>query len=317
MENNSEVKEEVKKEEATGTEKGHGNFATRSITSAIYVVVLIGLIVMKWLVPGNWGALAFDAVFCAVSVIGCLEVLRALGGVTYIQKAVTVAFCAATVPLFVVAQMVMSLGVISICCLSVVFAFVLAAINVFNFGESTLKGSMVCVFTMVYCGVLPCAFASINHLPENSLAAVLLLFLCTTLTDSFAYAIGTVFKRWIPRKLAPKLSPNKTVIGSVGGLVGGILGAIAACLINYGLGKVTGFELVYSGAIPAIVMFILVGFVTSIFAQLGDLFESAIKRECGIKDMGNLLPGHGGVMDRFDSTLFGSIVVAFFFAIII
>lgn len=317
---NKEVKvgeAEKNKEAKSDEKKNDSSFARRSITSVVYVVVLIGLIVLKWLVPDNFGALGFDAVFCAVSVLGCLEVLRAVGGVSYVQKAATVAFCAAAVPLYVVAQILMELGVIAVCALALVFVLVLAAVNIFNFGTSTVKGSAISLFTFVYCGVLPCSFAALNHLQDNSLAAVLLLFLSTILTDSFAYVIGTVFKRWVPYKLAPRISPNKTIIGGVGGIVGGIIGAVAACFINYGLGRVTHFELVYSGALPAIVVFILIGFVASVIGQLGDLFESAIKRECGIKDMGNILPGHGGIMDRFDSTLFASLAVAFFFAVVL
>ncbi len=63
--------------------------------------------------------------------------------------------------------------------------------------------------------------------------------------------------------------------------------------------------------------FVLVGLGTSILAMIGDLFESAIKRECGIKDMGNLLPGHGGVLDRFDSMLYCGVLVLFAFGSII
>ena len=72
-----------------------------------------------------------------------------------------------------------------------------------------------------------------------------------------------------------------------------------------------------SEAIHPVVSFILVGLFTSVACQIGDLFESAVKRECGIKDMGNCLPGHGGVLDRFDSMLYCSVVVLFCFGTII
>ena len=79
-----------------------------------------------------------------------------------------------------------------------------------------------------------------------------------------------------------------------------------------------GVDLTFtSEAIHPIVTFILVGLATSVLAQIGDLFESAIKRECGIKDMGKLLPGHGGILDRFDSMLYCSVVVLLCFGTII
>jgi phosphatidate cytidylyltransferase len=124
-------------------------------------------------------------------------------------------------------------------------------------------------------------------------------------------------KKFFPWKLAPKLSPNKTIVGGIGGLVGGMIGAIAAYYVYYFLGGVIGTELVYTSTMPAVVAFMLIGLITAIFAQLGDLFESAIKREYGIKDMGKLLPGHGGMLDRFDSLLFSSVIVLFSFGVIL
>ena len=94
-------------------------------------------------------------------------------------------------------------------------------------------------------------------------------------------------------------------------------GAVVAYYIHFGLSKVLDIGLVYSGTLPAVVAFLLIGLVTSVFGQAGDLFESAIKRKCGIKDMGKILPGHGGILDRFDSMLFGGVVVLLSFALLI
>ncbi|MDE7182292.1 MAG: phosphatidate cytidylyltransferase, partial [Clostridia bacterium] len=87
--------------------------------------------------------------------------------------------------------------------------------------------------------------------------------------------------------------------------------------IYFGLGKVLDTPLVYDSVVPAVVAFLIIGFILSIIAQIGDLFESAIKRDCGIKDSGKLLPGHGGVLDRFDSMLFCSVIVLVAFGLII
>lgn len=113
-----------------------------------------------------------------------------------------------------------------------------------------------------------------------------LIFIIAWGTDTFAYLSGNLFGK---TKLCPKLSPKKTVEGSLGG----ILGAILLTLIFAR----------YFGIFP-IWKFFLVSLLGSIIAQLGDLTASKIKRVTGIKDYGFILPGHGGILDRFDSILF-------------
>lgn len=127
---------------------------------------------------------------------------------------------------------------------------------------------------------------------DPSALLVLLLFLCVWATDSAAYFAGS---RWGVRKLAPAVSPGKTVEGALAGAVAGILcGAVCARIL---------LDRPFFG--------VIVGAVAGTFGQAGDLFESALKRELGVKDLGALLPGHGGVLDRFDSVLFaaGALVI--------
>ena len=313
----------------------------RLTTSVVYVLVTVALCALKWCVPHTntlvfgreiyWGSLGFDLLFCAISILGCLEFLRIMGGsgangtssISLPQRTFTVAFCALTVPLYVLVELTVQAGLFAMVCAFAIYFMFLAATSVFDHEKSTVKGTVACVFGMLYCGVLSTILAAINHLPRNSMAAILVLLLCTMFTDTGAYLIGTVFKRWIPLKLAPQLSPNKTVIGAVGGIIGGILGAIVAYLLIRYLGgyNVAGFNDVMltftSEKIHPLVSFILIGLCTAVLAQIGDLFESAIKRECGVKDTGSLLPGHGGVLDRFDSMLYCGMVVLLAFGTII
>lgn len=280
----------------------------RYITSVVYVAVLLLLLTLKWLVS-PYGALGFDALFCAISVIGCIEFFNAVKVVPFAQRVVSIAFCSAVVPLFVLCEFMQMGGYIPVAILFIVFVLALVIIGIFGVNESTLVSTLLSIGALAYCGILSCVFAAVNHLDENSAPLVLLMFLIVMLTDSFAYAVGKLFKRWLPYKLAPKVSPNKTIIGGVGGIIGGMAAGVAAYYIWFGLSKVAGEALVYTGSIPGAVAFMLVGLVGAIIGQAGDLFESYIKRRCDIKDSGNILPGHGGILDRFDSMLFVGVLV--------
>ena len=97
-----------------------------------------------------------------------------------------------------------------------------------------------------------------------------------------------------------KISPNKTVSGAIGGLLGGV---IATVVLYFIVPPVTNIKNDW-------IIFIALGIVCSILTQVGDIFESHIKRSIGIKDMGNILPGHGGVLDRVDGTMFASVAIA-------
>ena len=324
------------------TEKNKGTNRLRVITGTVYVIVWILLCALKWCLPHTmfnerqiyWGSLGFDLVFFGVSLLGCLEFLRAIDKanpegrkISTPQRAFTIAFCSVCVPLYLIVEITMHAGFLAVACAFAIYVMFLAATSVFDHSKSTVKGTICCVFCMLYCGVLSVLLSSINHLPENSMVAVLVLFMCTALTDTGAFVIGGTLKRWLPAKLAPQLSPNKTVIGAIGGIAGGIIGAIMAYYLMYICGGVNDAQYFFrfnevfltftSERIHPVVSFVLVGLFTSVLAQVGDLFESAVKRECGIKDMGKLLPGHGGVLDRFDSMLYCSVVVLFCFGVVI
>jgi len=141
---------------------------------------------------------------------------------------------------------------------------------------STLMGIMYTVFLSYH----------IVLIDEQFGAAIWLVFLTAFGTDIMAYFTGMALGK---HKLCPKLSPKKSVEGAVGG----VLGSVLLC----GLFGVFFME-------KQLVMCLVVGFFGSIVAQFGDLSASAFKRQMGIKDYGNLIPGHGGILDRFDSVMF-------------
>lgn len=129
---------------------------------------------------------------------------------------------------------------------------------------------------------------------NNGSILIWLVFITAFATDTFAYFVGVLFGK---RKLAPKLSPKKSIEGSVGG----ILGALIITIL---------FAYIFN--IESILKLSILSIIASIMAQVGDLTASRIKRVVGIKDYGNLMPGHGGVLDRFDSILFTAPIVYYY-----
>ena len=121
---------------------------------------------------------------------------------------------------------------------------------------------------------------------------VLLALFATFAVDTTAYFVG---RAWGRHKMAPTISPGKTWEGAVGGLVGAIVAVIALALL-------LDIDISYSEMV-------ILGFLIAVFAQLGDLAESKLKRSMGVKEAGNLIPGHGGILDRLDSIVFTGVVV--------
>jgi phosphatidate cytidylyltransferase len=127
-------------------------------------------------------------------------------------------------------------------------------------------------------------------------AILLFTFVNMWLADTFAYAFGVRFGK---RKMTPRISPNKTWIGFIFAFPGGALAALAA---YYYLDGALNLTILLAASVAA-----------TFFGHLGDTVESAIKRDCGAKDSSSLIPGHGGVLDRFDSLLFALPAVYFTF----
>ncbi len=122
---------------------------------------------------------------------------------------------------------------------------------------------------------------------------LIMAVVCPWLADSTAYFVGSFMGK---RKLCPNISPNKTVEGAIGGIIGSVLSALLAGVI---------FQfIVYRNVQFNYLALLVIGVYCSVVSILGDLVFSVIKRDCGIKDYGSIMPGHGGLLDRFDSVIF-------------
>lgn len=134
------------------------------------------------------------------------------------------------------------------------------------------------------------SFLFLMRMKENGLTEVLMVVIASWICDTFAYFSGMLFGR---HKLSPVLSPAKSVEGAVGGV-------IASAVFGALLGLVSGNNIVSYAVITG---------VGAVISQFGDLFASGIKRNRGIKDFGDIIPGHGGILDRFDSMLITAPVI--------
>lgn len=145
---------------------------------------------------------------------------------------------------------------------------------------------IICTFIALFFKAIP----TLRKL-EQGFFYLLAAILCGCMTDIFAYTVGKKFGK---HKLAPTVSPNKTIEGSIGGIAGSV---ITLLLMGFFL-HMQEITVVHFGKL------LLYAVTGSVVGQFGDLSMSAIKRCLYVKDFGNLLPGHGGILDRFDSLLF-------------
>ena len=162
-------------------------------------------------------------------------------------------------------------------------------VYVFTYPKYEADQVMSAFFGIVYVAVM-LSFIFLTRNLEGGKFLVWLIFLCSWGCDTCAYCVGMLIGK---HKMAPVLSPKKSVEGAVGGVVGAAaLGAIYAAVTH-----------------GPIVEYAVICAVGALISMVGDLTASAIKRNRGIKDYGKLIPGHGGILDRFDSVIFTSPII--------
>lgn len=161
----------------------------------------------------------------------------------------------------------------------------------------------ITVFSLIYIPFM-FSFLKLILMMDNGRILIWYVFLGAFASDTFAYIVGTKFGR---TKLCPDISPKKTVEGSIGGIIGVIISYIILTYIGNAY-----FDLNLN-----MLTILLAGLIAGIAGQFGDLSASAIKRFCNIKDFSDIIPGHGGILDRFDSILFVAPVIYMFLKVYI
>ncbi len=180
-----------------------------------------------------------------------------------------------------------------------VYVFAVFTFGVLTAGKDGFTATLAAAVMVIYVSLGFAALVLLRRISGYPL--VIMVFVGSWVSDTFAYFTGRLLGK---HKLSPLVSPKKTIEGSIGGMV---FSALVAALL--------GFVLFRTGVIatqPHYLVLALAGLVLSVASQVGDLTASLVKREFGIKDYGTLFPGHGGVLDRFDSVILVSIVLLVF-----
>ncbi len=253
------------------------SFQSRLLVALVGVPVLLYIVLLapEWALVLSLAALSGIAAYELSRCVGVLQVSPALFALTVLWAVGTVmaiAYRFSWLP-----------PLLTVYCL---LAFTIAVVR-----GGAVKFQHVCA-ALLAAFAIPYAFSSFLHIQTAGHRGFLLLPLVFSFaSDTCAYFAGRAFGR---HKLAPKVSPNKTVEGAIGGLVGdAAAGAVFALVMNTWFDRSVHY-------LPVMVL----GFLCSAVAQLGDLTFSLIKREFGVKDYGKLFLAHGGVLDRFDSVIF-------------
>ena len=286
------------------------------------------------------GMLFFDLLIVAFGVVGTWEMLRAFKDKLHgSQKTIVTIFSILVVVTYAVSDFVFADvfgirlpeetgidGIVSMVrgrnySLHITFVVFMAGICalfgllVFAHEKVSLESTGCALLSYIYPSFFLLVLSVCNHLEKYSELALRFVFVICPCADTFAFIFGKSFGKKLPAKMAPHVSPKKTIIGGFGGLLGGAIGAVIIFFASYGIsllddaGIVASLRWDLSIDAPNIIFYIALGILTSAFSQFGDLVESAIKRKVGIKDMGKILPGHGGILDRIDSALYAGPIV--------
>jgi phosphatidate cytidylyltransferase len=248
---------------------------TRVLSALVLLPLVIGTI---WFLP-PWATLLLAAVAAVLAYVEYVGIARALGarvadstGLAVVLICLAVGAGPAAVEILLMAALIV-IGAI--------------AVSTARPGPGILMDAGASMFAPIYLGMPLGALAAVRA-QANGREAVLLLLAVIVISDSAQYYTGRAFGR---RPLAPTISPKKTVEGAIGGMVFGTLAMV--------VGGSRAFQ-------SPIWMLALLGAAISLLGIVGDLFESLLKRGADMKDSSQLIPGHGGVLDRIDSWLFAA-----------
>jgi len=268
-----------------------------SMLTRIITGIIIGVIGLSCFSAGGWFLFCLVGVFIIAGAIELIKIMQHKGFYPY--KSIALMMCLIFLFIFKTGRLDLFLPATTF---GVMCSFLAV---LFNGRQPYIANIAGTIFCFMYAS-LPCYILLVRELAGSKYTLstnlmsfnsgfyfLWMIFFAVLFTDVFAYFIG---KKYGKRKLAPTVSPKKTVEGAIAGTVGAIVAAVF-------IGILIGLEWYHS---------VMLGIVITVFAQLGDLCESLIKRDAGVKDSGQALAGHGGFLDRADSYIF-SLPAAYFY----
>lgn len=266
---------------------------TRILTAIVAFLIFLPFLIFS-------DTIAFPIVMAVGAVIATFELMRCIGLHKNPWVAVPMYLAAAACPLCL--RLVGIDATVSAASAAVlVFMLYMLAVTVFSHGKVDITQSSTALMTGLYVIAGFSCMVFLHDFHEGGEYFYLLTFIGAWVTDTFAYFSGRLFGR---HKLIPDVSPKKTVEGAIGGVL--------FCMLAF-----VGFALLYnrfwvgeSGELLPLWLMAVIGFLTSVVSQIGDLAMSVIKRHYGIKDYGKILPGHGGLLDRFDSVIAVAVILS-------
>ncbi len=261
---------------------------TRVITSVFITIVLVAMLLLS-------NTIAYSLALSVLALIAANEVLKVfdLDKKYLIAIPAYIATFAMPTASFVMTEIMEKSAsdfIIALALIMFVLMLYLFVVAVFAKGKiefASLSAGFVLVMYITACFS---ALSVIRYVGEAGIINLGMVFIGAWISDIFAYFTGRLFGK---HKLIPEVSPKKTVEGSIGAIV---FTTLLMLLYGWIVSLVTDFE-------PKYLVLGLSAPILSVVGQIGDLFASLVKRERGVKDYGKLLPGHGGIMDRFDSIL--------------
>lgn len=255
-------------------------FRTRLISGIVLVAAALAVIIT--------GGPLLGAVLLAVSIIGQNELYRALG---IEDSGFSPLACVGYLGCFVYYVIVISGFSAYTMTALILMLIALMAVYVFTYPRYRTEQVTGAFFGIVYVAVMLSCIYELRVM-EYGAYLVWLIFISSWGCDTCAYCVGMLIGK---HKMSPKLSPKKSIEGAVGGVVGAaVIGAVYAFAVSRQM----------EGGTHTVAGFALICAVGALISMVGDLAASAIKRNHGIKDYGKLIPGHGGILDRFDSVIF-------------